>query len=165
MNHKCQLHTIDAMSNEIGIFNFLWQRCKKMYHALKRRISFLKQAINIRQKKTAETRLSIQKETKSANFKAGDFVRIRPKKEIEATLDEWGKLKGCAFMPEMWPYCGTEQKIFKEVNKFMDERDYLIKKTTGIFLLENVICQGVKDFGGCDRSCFFFWRKEWLEEL
>jgi hypothetical protein len=27
------------------------------------------------------------------------------------------------------------------------------------------MCQGTKDFGRCDRSCFFFWREEWLEKL
>jgi hypothetical protein len=28
-------------------------------------------------------------------------------------------------MEEMWPFCGTTQKVFKRVEKFLDERDYL----------------------------------------
>ena len=41
------------------------------------------------------------------SFKAGDLVRVPPKEEIQATLDYWRQLKGCTFMAEMWPYCGT----------------------------------------------------------
>jgi len=28
-----------------------------------------------------------------------------------------------------------------------------------------VYCQGTPDLGRCDRSCFYFWREEWLEKL
>ena len=68
-------------------------------------------------------------------------------------------------MEEMWPYCGTTQKVFKRVEKFLDERDYLLKKCRGIVILEGIFCEGTKDFGQCDRSCFFFWREEWLEKI
>lgn len=95
----------------------------------------------------------------------GDSVRVRSKEDIEATLNKWNQLKGCAFMEEMWPYCGTVQKVHGRVVKFLDERDYLLKKCRGIILLENVFCEGTKDFGACDRSCFFFWREEWLEKV
>jgi len=26
-------------------------------------------------------------------------------------------------------------------------------------------CQGTSDYGRCDRSCFYFWREEWLEKI
>ena len=68
-------------------------------------------------------------------------------------------------MEEMWTYCGTEQKILKRVEKLLDEHDYLMKKCKGIVILDGVMCQGTKDFGTCDRSCFYFWREEWLENL
>ena len=41
----------------------------------------------------------------------------------------------------------------------------LFQKSNGIVILENVICQGTIDFGKCDRSCFYFWREEWLEKI
>jgi hypothetical protein len=40
-----------------------------------------------------------------------------------------------------------------------------MKQCKGIVILENVFCQGTKDFGACDRTCFFFWREEWLEKI
>lgn len=90
---------------------------------------------------------------------------VRSAAEIQQTLDRWNSVKGCSFMEEMWPYCGTEQTVLKEVKRFLDERDYLIKKCSRIVILDGVMCQGTKDFGACDRSCFFFWREEWLEKV
>ena len=34
-----------------------------------------------------------------------------------------------------------------------------------IVILDGVICEGTKDFGICDRACFYFWRVEWLEKI
>ena len=95
----------------------------------------------------------------------GDLVRIRSKEEIHATLDHWNQRRGCAFLDEMWSYCGTHRRVFKRVERFLDERDYITKRCKGIVLLEGLICEGTKHFGPCDRSCFYFWREEWLEKI
>ena len=101
----------------------------------------------------------------AASLQAGDLVRVKSQEEIEATLDRWKALKGCSFMPEMWPYCGTTHRVLKRMDRFFDERDYRLKKVRGIILLEGTMCQGTALFGRCDRSCFFFWRQEWLEKI
>lgn len=106
-----------------------------------------------------------QEQVEKSILASGDRVRVRSRSEIEATLDNWNRLKGCVFMPEMWQFCDTTQSVFKRVERFLDERDYLIKKASGLYILENVLCSGTIDFGPCDRSCFFFWRKEWLERV
>jgi hypothetical protein len=95
----------------------------------------------------------------------GDLVRVRTREEIEATLDSRDELEGCLFMAEMWDYCGTEQRVLKPMQQFLDERDYRVRKTGGIVLLEGAICQGTDYPQGCDRSCFFLWREEWLEKI
>lgn len=97
-------------------------------------------------------------------LKAGDLVRVRSKEEIQATLDYRNQLQGCAFMEEMWPYCGTTQQVLKRVARVLDERDFLVKKCKGIVLLDGAICEGTKELGPCDHSCFFFWKEEWLEK-
>jgi hypothetical protein len=96
---------------------------------------------------------------------AGQSVRVRSKEEIQATLDNWNYLRGCGFMEEMWPYCGTSQRVLKPVKWFLDERDYRFKKTRGIVFLEGLTCQGTIDYGRCDRNCYYFWREEWLEAV
>jgi len=98
-------------------------------------------------------------------LKPGDTVRIKSRQEISRTLDDWNRSRGCAFMEEMWPLCGSVQRVRKRVHKFLDERDYKIKNCRGIVILEGITCSGTADFDDCDRSCFFFWREEWLEKV
>jgi hypothetical protein len=98
-------------------------------------------------------------------LKAGDVVRVRSREEIEATLDPFKELKGCAFLEYMWQYCGTTQHVLQPVERFLDERDYKVKKARGIILLEGSICRGTPVFGRCDRACHLFWREEWLEKV
>jgi hypothetical protein len=102
---------------------------------------------------------------KAVSFVAGDMVRVRSEEEIRAMLNAWNELKGCKFMEEQQQYCGTVQRILKPVERFVDERDYRVKKAKGLVLLDGLICQGTHDYGRCDRACFYFWREEWLEKI
>lgn len=95
----------------------------------------------------------------------GDRVRIRSRSEIEALLNRWKETRHCGFMDGMWQYCDTIQIVKQPVRRFVEERTLEIKKTSGIVILENVFCGGTTIFGDCDRSCYFFWRVEWLEKL
>ena len=101
----------------------------------------------------------------SAPLEAGDWVKVRPRDDIEPTLDRWVELKGCGFMAEMWQFCGTPQRVMKPVRRFVDERDYQVKRANNIYLLEGLTCGGTELFGPCDRACFYFWRREWLEKI
>lgn len=101
----------------------------------------------------------------AASLRAGDWVRVRSREEIEATLNRFKELKGCAFLEFMWQYCGTTQRVLQPLERFLDERDYQVKRASGIVLLENVICRGTPVFGRCDRACHLFWRVEWLEKI
>jgi hypothetical protein len=106
-----------------------------------------------------------ESDAKNGRLEAGDFVRVRNKDEILATLNLWRQLKNCTFMPEQEEYCGSRQRVLKRLERFVDERDYRVKKVSGIVLLEGLNCQGTSDYGHCDRACFYFWREEWLEKI
>jgi hypothetical protein len=108
---------------------------------------------------------SVARVSSKERVHAGDWVRVRSQEEIEATLNNWRQLKGCTFMPEQVAYCGTVHQVHKRMKQFVDERDLRVKKVSGIILLEGVRCQGTAAFGSCDRSCFYFWREEWLEKV
>ena len=101
----------------------------------------------------------------SSILQPGDWVQVRSRKEIEDTLNPWKELKGCAFLDEMWKYCGTRQRVLKSMQLFLDERDYQVKKCSGVILLEGMLCQGTPVFGPCDRCCHLFWREEWVEKI
>ena len=147
------------MSDPLSRFDALWQFRNRLRRIFKRRWNYFVHLLSgKRQNDEVMPKSSIPLER-------GDLVRVKSKEEILKTLNRWNQLKGCSFMEEMEAYCDTRQRVLKRVERFLDERDYRIKKCRGIVLLEGVICQGTKDFGGCDRSCFFFWKQEWLEKV
>ena len=51
----------------------------------------------------------------------GDWVEVRSKEEIFATLDENGHLEGLPFMPQMTQYCGQRFQVFKRAGKTCSE--------------------------------------------
>jgi len=101
----------------------------------------------------------------SEPLNVGDYVRVRSWRDVEATLDPFKELKGCAFLSEMKQFCGTTQTVLQVMERFLDERDYKVKKVRGLVLLEGVLCRGTPVFGRCDRCCHLFWREEWLEKV
>lgn len=150
---------LNDISKKLMVTDAVWQRCYRLKRILKRRWNYMK---NLLSYSNPRVNTVIGNPT-SQSLKPGDLVRVRSKEEIQNTLNRWNQLKGCSFMEEMKPYCGTIQRVLKRVGKFLDERDYLIKKCKGIVILDGVFCEGTKDFGSCDRTCFFFWREEWFE--
>ena len=159
-NNICQLHCINKICEPLKTHEIILQLRHRLKRILKRRLNFIKnlffKIIGVKKMATNITPQDLQ---------PGDVVRIRSMKEIKATLNEWNQLKGCVFMEEMWALCDTTHKVLKRVEIFLDERSYRTRKCKGIVLLEGVICNGTKDFGPCDRSCFFFWKEEWLEKV
>jgi hypothetical protein len=123
--------------------------------------------MNVNSKVFPQNPTSVEQKSKTrpASLQSGDWVRVRSLEEIQTTLNPWKELKGCAFLPYMVEYCGTTQRVLKPLQRFLDERDYKVKKARGVVLLEGVICQGTPVFGPCDRSCYLFWREEWLEKI
>jgi hypothetical protein len=101
----------------------------------------------------------------ASSLKAGDMVRVRSREEIQATLNIWNELRGCGYLDGMWQYCDTVQRVLKPLERFLDEREFRMKRCKGIVLLEGLTCEGIPEVGRCDRSCYFFWREEWLEKL
>lgn len=96
------------------------------------------------------------------DLKPGDWVEVKTADEIQELLDSAGRTKGLFFMPEMWDFCGKRFKIYKKVEKITIEatgEHRNLKNPT--YLLEGVYCDGHLH-GGCDRSCFLFWKDDWL---
>lgn len=162
---ECQMHCLGQMSGHVSMPSALWQFRFRMKRMLTRRyryiVNYLSEILNSENSKEKTAPLTVKKQ----KLGFGDMVRVRTKGEIQSTLNRWNQLKGCAYMVEMFEYCGTTQRVMKKVGRFLDERDYLVKKCRGIVILEGVFCEGTKDFGACDRTCFYFWREEWLEKI
>jgi hypothetical protein len=99
------------------------------------------------------------------NLQPGEWVEVRSLKEIFATLDEEGRLRGLRFIPEMAKFCGGRFRVYKKLEKIiMESTGELRRIKTPTVLLEGVFCDG-KAHGGCDRACFCFWREVWLKRI
>ena len=99
------------------------------------------------------------------NLQLGDLVEVKSAKEIFATLDGQDKLRGLRFTPEMAKFCGRRFRVYKRLNKIIVEATGELRGIkTPTVLLEGVFCDG-KAHAGCDRSCFCFWREEWLRKV
>jgi hypothetical protein len=157
----CQMTSMPKAFERMTLIDQLARIPRKIYWAVRRRIEHVLTIISRRLKRSS---LKVN-EVVAEEINAGDLVRVRSKEEIIATLNSWNEYKGCAFIDDMWDYCGTTQRVFKKVRNFVDERDYRTKRVKGLVILENVYCQGTRVLGNCDRSCFFFWREEWLEKI
>jgi len=163
---RCQLHSLPIIAAPISAWGMLVSLRNHLKRILKRRMNFVMYVLSktFNSKSRLQSADDVEKIVTLTNLKPGDIVQIKSRNEIKNTLNRWNQLKGCTFMEEMWQYCGTQQQVFNRVERFLDERDYLMKKTRGIVILKEVTCKGTKDFGKCDRSCFYFWREEWLEK-
>ena len=99
----------------------------------------------------------------AAKSRAGDWVEVRSKEEILATLDERGRLDGMPFMPQMFRYCGQQFQVHKRAHKTCDT---VSGKALGLSLTDGVHldlrCDG-NAYGGCQAACLVFWKEAWLK--
>ncbi|OGO34542.1 MAG: hypothetical protein A2W35_05970 [Chloroflexi bacterium RBG_16_57_11] len=172
---ECQLHCLPRFAEgtaEVGPQPFVkrlkrkfaspWNHCVKKWL---KRFTRWSAGWSSRFTATADPTTTPVVNSTTAHLNVGDWVLVRPREEIEATLDRWKEQKGCAFLEYMWQYCGTTQQVLQPMERFLDERDYKVKKVKGVVLLKDILCKGTPVFGRCDRCCHLFWREEWLERI
>lgn len=163
----CQIEKIDEMGYEDSNLYF-----KRNFIAVFKNMGILtivSKIFKYKSKTFSEKVISKGSRSRNSNsaLKLGDVVIVRSKEEILETLNENNRLEGCSFMDEMWQYCNTRQKVFKRVEYFFDERNSKFFKARNTLLLEGLRCSGKlsKLMPRCDRSCYFFWRGEWLKKI
>lgn len=100
---------------------------------------------------------------KRLGLHAGDWIVVKPKEEILATLDENARLDGLPFQPEMFAFCGKQLRVAKVAHKTCDN----IRKTGGRRMVDAVHLEGARcdgsAHGDCQADCVFFWKEAWLE--
>ena len=95
-------------------------------------------------------------------LRAGDWVVVKSREEILATLDRRARLDELPFQPEMLAFCGRRLRVAKVAHKTCDN----IHKTKGRRMLNAVHLEGARcdgsGHGGCQADCVFFWKEAWL---
>ena len=98
----------------------------------------------------------------SLHLRVGEVVEVRTEEEILATLDAKGCLDGLPFMPEMFKYCGSRQRVVKRAHKTCDSIHYTgSRRMVDAVHLADIRCDG-HAHGGCQAECLIFWKEAWL---
>ena len=85
------------------------------------------------------------------DLKAGEWIEVRSREEVLATLDERGCFENVPFMPEMLEFCGKRFRVSKRADKTCDPANapWSIRRLTDTVHLENGRCDGSLH-GGCE---------------
>lgn len=96
---------------------------------------------------------------------AGDWVEVKSREEILATLDHDGSLDGMPFMPEMLPYCGKRFRVLSRAHKTCDFSEGMqARRVTSAVHLDDLRCTG-EAHGHCQAECRLFWKEAWLRRV
>src|SRR5262249_48604253 len=92
----------------------------------------------------------------------GEVVRVKTKREIEATLNAASRNRGVWFDVEMLRYCGGEYRVVARVNRLLDERAGIMRSIANPCIrLEGIAASG-EYLGLCAQNELIFWREIWL---
>ena len=99
------------------------------------------------------------------DLQPGDLVRIKSKREIEATLDKTNRNRGLFFDHEMSRFCGRTATVRSRVSRIIEERNgEMIEIKSDCLILDGVMC--ASDYHRfCTRSIYSYWREIWLEKV
>jgi len=96
-------------------------------------------------------------------LKSGEWVYVRSKAEILATLDKNGRYEELPFMPQMLPYCGQKLRVARRAHKVCSTQHPTVSGAMNdAVVIEELRCDG-QGFGGCEAGCLFIWKEAWLK--
>jgi hypothetical protein len=102
------------------------------------------------------------------NLRPGELVRVKPYKDILATLDTTARNRGLMWDRDMVPYCGGIYRVRTKLSKFVDEKSgKLLTMKNPAVILDDVWCRSrYSDCRMyCPRSIYSWWREIWLERV
>jgi hypothetical protein len=101
---------------------------------------------------------------RALNLKAGEWVEVRSREEILATLDKNGCLENMPFMPEMFAFCGQRFQVYKRAHKTCDTIFPVRGRRVNAAVHLETRCDG-QAHGGCQAGCLIFWKEAWLKPI
>jgi len=99
-------------------------------------------------------------------LKPGEWVRVRPLAEINATLNVANRNRGLAYNPEMSPFCGGVYRVEARVNRIVDEKNGRLLDMKGpCILIEGGHCRSRyhPEALMCPKKIPQYFREAWLE--
>ncbi len=100
----------------------------------------------------------------SLNLQPGEFVEIRSRDEISATIDKYGKNRGLFIDYEMLRHAGKQFRVLKRVDNIILETTGKMRNIENTVLLEGTACEGLCR-RACARNSYPMWREAWLKRV
>jgi hypothetical protein len=99
------------------------------------------------------------------DLQPGEFVRVKSRQEIFATLDKKNRNRGLLFDSEMLKYCGGTFRVLKRVNQIVDEKNgKMLRMKSSCIILDGSACAA--DYHKlCPRAIYHYWREGWLRRV
>jgi len=103
--------------------------------------------------------------TAELHLEPGEFVQVKSKEEILATLDRRNRNRGLLFDSEMLKYCGGSYRVLKRVNQIVDEKTgKMLHMKSSCIILDGSACAA--DYHKlCPRAIYHYWREGWLRRI
>jgi hypothetical protein len=106
--------------------------------------------------------------TPTLGLQPGEWVKVKERDEIEATLNDKGKNRGLWFDREMLAFCGKVFRVRRQINRLIDERTgEMLELSSDCVTLEGAVCSGDNSLGRwfCPRAIYPYWREAWLDRV
>jgi hypothetical protein len=167
----CQLEQLPQAGEKLGgAENGLIRVARRLTRLTGGRLQLPVVAIDLLARTAAPPRKVVPPPRRAAlNLQPGERVRVRTREEIRTTLDAHDRCAGLSYMPVMERFQGQTFAVRKRIDRFFDERTRTMLRVRDVVILEGVFCEaGLTsdvDYGGCQRTCFLFWKEDWLERL
>jgi hypothetical protein len=102
-------------------------------------------------------------------LRVGDWVQVKNREQIIATLDGGGRVDGLPFMPEMLAFAGRSLRVDAVTHRTCDTvktsgTSGTTRRMEGAVHLSGVRCDG-SAHGGCQARCLLYWKEHWLEAV
>jgi hypothetical protein len=96
----------------------------------------------------------------------GEWVEVKPLREIAETLDSRGRNRGLHFTPEMRKRCGQRYCVKGRTSNTVVEGTGGTRSIKNTVLLEGATYEeDYSVFGGCPRRQYQYWREIWLSRI
>jgi hypothetical protein len=100
------------------------------------------------------------------NVQPGEWVRVKPLAEINATLNTANRNRGLAYNPEMSHFCEGTRRVERRITRIVDEKNGKLLDMKGpCILLEGGYCQSLyhPEALFCPKRVPQYFREAWLE--
>lgn len=106
--------------------------------------------------------------TEVLDLKPGEWVEVKSRDEILATINKRGRNRGMRYDMEMLKYSGGRYRVQMRVEYLLNEQTgKMIRMTNPCIQLENVYCRAecTSKRLGCPRASNTYWREIWLRRV